>query len=131
MDLFEVKGILNANNMSRMKVRFCTKCAFSLDDGCNKCEKLFYDKPRSTFHQVKEDITTTSYVCMKKTNMIADLGCPNTVISANDAEVFANSLTEFQQDNLEYIEVKENFKFGPSGPFKCIRKLRFPIKKEP
>ena len=117
--------------MSRMKVRFCTKCAFSLDDGCNKCEKLFYDKPRSTFHQVKEDITTTSYVCMKKTNMIADLGCPNTVISANDAEVFANSLTEFQRDNLEYIEVKENFKFGPSGPFKCIRKLRFPIKKEP
>ena len=41
------------------------------------------------------------------------------------------SLTGFQRDNLEYIEVKENFKFGPSGPFKCIRKLRIPIKKEP
>jgi hypothetical protein len=59
---------------------------------------------------------------MKKTNMIADLGCPNTGISANDAEVFAKSLTEFQQDNLEYIEVKKNFKFGPSGPYKMYSK---------
>ena len=32
-----------------------------------------------------------------------------------------------QQKNLQYIRVDEKFKFGPSGPYKCSYKIRFPI----
>ena len=60
--------------------------------------------------------------------MIADIGCPNTVISVNDVKIFTSNLSKFQQEQLQVIKVAESFKFGPSGPYKCSQKLRFPIK---
>ena len=59
--------------------------------------------------------------------MIADIGCPNSVISSKDVDTFVRNLSQFQQENLEMISADEKFKFGPSGPFGCSEKLRFPI----
>ena len=41
---------------------------------------------------------------------------------------FRNNLNKFQQENLRIIEIDEKFKFGPSGPYRSIEKLRFPIR---
>jgi hypothetical protein len=59
--------------------------------------------------------------------MIADIGCPITVIGFEDVKKFIGNLSQYQQDNLEVHEVGENFKFGPSGPYRCSRKLKFTI----
>ena len=110
-------------------VKFCIKC--DQTDNCRSCEKLFSSKApfkSTSFIQVKEDFT--SFLVVKK-NMIADIGCPNTVIGEKDAENFQSCLTKFQRENLEYITVDDNFKFGLSGPYKCKTKLRFPIKNDP
>ena len=64
------------------------------------------------------------------TEMIADIGCPNTVIGEADVKRFVQNLSQFQQDNLEVIDADEKFKFGPSGPYKSIEKLRIPIQTE-
>ena len=60
--------------------------------------------------------------------MIADIGCPNSVINEEDKDVFIQNLSDFQQQNLVIVETEERFKFGPSGPYLCKRKLRFCIK---
>ena len=59
--------------------------------------------------------------------MIADLGCPNSVIGMKDEDSFIRNLSEYQRKHLQIISVDENFKFGPSGPFECKEKIRFPI----
>ena len=33
----------------------------------------------------------------------------------------------FQEENLKIIEVDEGFKFGPSGPYTCSKKIKIPI----
>ena len=62
--------------------------------------------------------------------MILDLGCPNSVISEKDKDLFIQNLSEFQQQNLVIVETDEKFKFGPSGPYSCRQKLRFCIQDE-
>ena len=59
--------------------------------------------------------------------MIADLGCPNSVLGSNDEEKFIKSLSKFQQENLEIVKVDEKVKFGPSKPYSCSHKIRFPM----
>ena len=95
------------------KVKFCIGCDKS--DECKSCEKLFSAKApleTTTFYQIEDDITC--FIAVKK-SMIADIGCPNSVISEEDADTFIACLTKFQQNNLEYKDVDEKFKFGPSG----------------
>ena len=106
--------------MKSNNVKFCEQSTCS--DKCDSCDKLFSSKVRkqsTTFHQLKN---ITCLVVTRKKRMIADLGCPNTVISEADEKSFQECLTIFQQDNLEYVEVDEKFKFGPSGPYKCSKK---------
>ena len=62
--------------------------------------------------------------------MIAIIGCPNSVIGEADVERFIKNLSQYQQDNLEMINVDEKFKFGPSGPYPCSKKMEIPIKTE-
>ena len=72
-------------------VKFCIKC--DQTDNCRSCEKLFSSKApfkSTSFIQVKEDFT--SFLVVKK-NMIADIGCPNTVIGEKDAKNFQSCLT--------------------------------------
>jgi hypothetical protein len=90
------------------------------------CDYIFKKKNLRTtsFHQMK-DIAT--YVTGKSSDMIADLGCPNSVIGRKDKENFMRHLSGQQRKNLHVVEVDENFKFGPSGPFRCKEKLRFQI----
>ena len=107
-------------------VRFCENCLPGFK--CVDCDKTFETKARNhttAFHQVKTDFTT--YVVKKSTHMIADLGCPNSVIGSKDVEEFIANLSEYQQSNLDVQAVDKNFKFGPSGPYRCYKKLRFPI----
>ena len=59
--------------------------------------------------------------------MILDLGCPNSVIGIKDKETFIQNLSQFQQKHISIVKTKEKFKFGPSGPYSCHEKLRFPI----
>ena len=96
---------------------------------CMFCDKTFDRRKRhqtTSVHQISNDITV--FQSENCTQMICDLGCPNTVIGIGDRGVFVSNLAEFQKERLETIQVDENFKFGPSGPFKCSEKLRFPIK---
>ena len=108
------------------KVMFCIRCMKGIE--CKSCDKTFDKQKRfqtTTVHQISTDITVYQTDC---TQMICDLGCPNTVIGIGDMDRFVSNLSEFQKERLETIEVDENFKFGPSGPFKCSEKLRFPIR---
>ena len=106
------------------KVRFCDMCT---EFKCKFCDKNFDPKKpheTTTFHQIEKDLTR---VDTKKAKMIVDLGCPNSVLGTCDVETFINCLSHYQQKHLEMIDVDENYKFGPSGPYKCTRKMRFPI----
>ena len=106
-------------------VRYCKMCEKKFK--CKLCDETFDDrKPLETtaYHQIKKDLTTFK---RNKATMIVDLGCPNSVIGACDVDIFKKSLSHFQQENLELLDVDENFKFGPSGPYKCYRKLRIPL----
>ena len=95
-------------------------------DSCDKCDDTFVKKNNltTTFYQMKD---TTSFVSGKSGDMIADLGCPNTVIGRKDVKNFIDNLSEELRDTIEVIKADENFKFGPSGPFKCTEKLRLKI----
>ena len=59
--------------------------------------------------------------------MIVDLGCPNSVLGVQDVEEFIKCLSQFQQEHMKFMHVDEKFKFGPSGPYKCSRKMKIPI----
>ena len=82
--------------------------------------------PTNSFHQIKHDISV--HIAENSTKMIADLGCPNSVISEDDVKTFIGSLSKFQREQLTTKKVEEHFKFGPSGPYKCKEKLNFPVK---
>ena len=82
--------------------------------------------PTNSFHQIKHDISV--HVAENSTKMIADLGCPNSVISEDDVKTFIGNLSKFQREQLTTKKVDEHFKFGPSGPYKCKEKLNFPVK---
>ena len=110
--------------MTDTRVRFCSNCLYS--NKCEQCDKTFKRRGSTSFHQIKEDFT--SFFTEKSSEMIADIGCPNSVMSADDVNSFIRNLSHFQQENLESVSVDENFKFGPSGPYKCKEKLRIPIK---
>ena len=88
-------------------------------DFCKETEEI------ENFEQIKADITC--FFQSGRSVMIADIGCPNTVISEEDTDNFLEHLNQFQQENLQYKEVDRKFKFGPSGPYDCNRKMTFPI----
>ena len=50
------------------------------------------------------------------------------MIGAKDVENFVRKLSKAQQEDLEVVPADDKFKFGPSGPFHCSEKLRFPIR---
>ena len=107
-------------------IQFCLKC--SSNSECNYCGKTLQVKKEiesTSFHQFKVDITC--FVSDSSTDMIVDIGCPNSVIGAKDEQVFKKSLSQFQQDNLRTQKVDSKFKFGPSGPYRCERTLLFPV----
>ena len=72
-----------------------------------------------------KDIFT--YLLRGSNDMIADLGCPNSVIGKKDEDNFVSNLSQYQKEHLQIVQVDENYKFGPSGPFQCREKIRFPI----
>lgn len=118
------------DKMRMKQVRFCIGCK---GDQCEKCAILSSRKQELethvesvTFHQIKTDITC--YVSENSREMIADIGCPNSVIGIKDVSNFKRGLSKFQLENLEVVDVDEKFKFGPSGPYRCSKKMRFPIK---
>ena len=107
-------------------VKFCDYCDNS--NTCKRCDKMFTNGkilPTTSFYQVEQDITVFQSGGSK--NMIVDLGCPNSVLSSRDENIFIQNLSKVQQKNLQYRKVDEKFKFGPSGPYKCSRKMKFPI----
>ena len=111
------------------KVKFCNTSDCGKRNECELCENVFRKRSTlrsTTVHHVKGDLV--NYVNKARDDMIADIGCPNSVISSKDVDIFVRNLSQFQQDNLEMISADEKFKFGPSGPFGCSEKLRFPIK---
>ena len=110
----------------KKKVKFCDH--LGKDNECKLCENNFEGKrtlSTTTVHQVKKDIV--SYVTENRDDMIVDIGCPNSVISSKDVSNFVKNLSIFQQKNIEMVPADDKFKFGPSGPFRCSEKLKFPI----
>ena len=59
-------------------------------DSCDKCDNTFVSKNNLTtsFYQMKD---TTSYVSGKSGDMIADLGCPNTVLGRKNVKNFIDN----------------------------------------
>ena len=110
------------------KVRFCNTNDCRIRNECKLCENTFIKRSKArstTVNHVKADIVCN--VSKERDDMIADIGCPNSVISSKDVQSFVKNLSQFQQDNMEIIKADEKFKFGPSGPFECTEKLKFPI----
>ena len=107
-----------------MDVKFSTKS--EKKDSCASCDNTFKseNKLNTTFIQMND---TTSYVSGKSGDMIADLGCPNTVLGRKDVKNFVDNLSEELRESVEVIKADENFRFGPSGPFKCTEKLRLKL----
>ena len=117
---------MTCRKVTDQKVKFCVHIN---GDKCNVCAhrtKRKYPLPINSFHQIKQDITV--FIAENETEMIVDIGCPNSVISVDDVRNFKSNLTKFQKENLQIRKVVESFKFGPSGPYKCSEKLRIPIK---
>ena len=107
-------------------VKFCFQC--SVKNKCKVHEKTFQldgENGSTSFHQLNTDITC--WFSESSTDMIADIGCPNSVIGVKDELIFRNSLSQFQQESLRIQKVDAKFKFGPSGPYKCEKRLSFPI----
>ena len=111
-------------------VRFCKMCNRGVKcDQCKFCDKYFDGKTNmrtTSFHQIGNDLSKRN---KDRAKMICDLGCPNSVIGAADVEIFRKSLLRYQQESIQLIEVDENFKFGPSGPYHCAQKIRIPIER--
>ena len=125
MDVPVASWYENEKENTDKRVRFCSKCDHRKT--CNNCDKTFNSRSNmntTAFHQMM-DITT--YLSGKSNVMIADLGCPNSVIGVKDEANFIRSLSSYQREKLEIVKVDEKYKFGPSGPFKCKEKLKFPI----
>ena len=118
---------MDSKKVTTGRVKFCKDCDYSYP--CKVCEKTFNGRlplQSTSCQQIKKDFTT--FYTENETDMIADLGCPTSVISKMDMNRFIRNLSKYQEINLEIVPVDENFKFGPSGPYKCHQKLRFPIK---
>lgn len=127
MDTQKRSVIFSRNRMADKTVKFCRKC--QKNSTCDECDKTFAKKRRlesTAYHQVKKDITV--YLTKKSKQMIVDLGCPTSVLGKEDLDIFIANLTEWQKNNLEMVEVDEKFRFGPSGPYGCSERIRFPIK---
>ena len=116
---------MNCRRRTDKHVQFCSKCEPGYK--CKVCDETFRKVKlhTTTFHQLKTDISV--YAVDKSNDMITDIGCPRSVIGRKDLDRFIGSLSKHQQDKLEIQEVDENFKFGPSGPYRCFRKIIFPI----
>ena len=109
-------------------VKFCNTNDCRNRNECELCRKMFEKKTKmesTLVHHLKNDIL--NYPVETSYDMIADLGCPNTVIGNKDVENFVKKLSKAQQENIEVVPADDNFKFGPSGPFHCSKKLKFPI----
>ena len=107
-------------------VKFCRNCTDC--NICEECDERFRRKEMfktTAVHVIKKDITGFS---TKKNGIIVDSGCPNSVMGSKDANEFMESMTEFQKEKLENLKDEENFNVGPSGPYGCTEKLRFPIR---
>ena len=100
-------------------------CVHFYGNKCVQCEQTPMKSETTTFYQFKKDIT--SYITVNSTEMITDIGCPNSVIGVNDVKNFKRNLSNSQQRNLQTLKVDENFKFGPSGHYNCSENLRFSI----
>jgi hypothetical protein len=114
----ETDKIMKNENRVEKIVRFCVHVG---GKQCNTCETM----PSTAFHQIQTDITC--FISEDSTCMIADIGCPNSVISNKDKVIFTRNLSKFQQQQIQMVKTQEKFKFGPSGPYSCAEKLRFPL----
>ena len=122
-----------SNSMSRRMetqkrkiVKFCRNC--SDQNQCVECDETFRRKKTfrtTTVHDITTDITA---FITEHSKMIVDLGCPNSVIGVKDVKMFTKNLSKYQQAKLESMKVEESFRFGPSGPYKCVERLEFPIR---
>ena len=111
----------------KMDVKNVTFCSVSENFECKLCDEHFEEKHphrNTTFHQIKHDLT--SYETDDAT-MVVDLGCPNSVLGKSDVQRFIKSLSHLQQENLQFVSAEDKFKFGPSGPYRCDRKMKIPI----
>ena len=101
----------------RKRVSFCVH---QRNHTCKNCENAFRREKsfeKTSYHQIQTDLTNIR--SRKSTRMIADIGCPNSVINEEDKDAFIQNLSDFQQKNLVILETEERFKFGPSGPYLC------------
>lgn len=118
------KPKMSYETVSDRKLVFCVHMN---SETCKLCDyRRKSPLPTNSFHQIKHDICV--HVAENSTKMIADLGCPNSVISEEDVKTFIQNLSTFQREHLTTKRVDEQFKFGPSGPYKCKEKLNFPVK---
>ena len=126
MDGKKIKMTSKCSRKTDLRVKFCEECVPGFK--CKVCDKTFETNGKfqtTSYHQLEKDFT--NFLVKKHVDMIADIGCPNTVIGNEDMKRFIENLSSYQQDNLEIHEVDENFKFGPSGPYRCFKRLKFPL----
>ena len=68
-----------------IRVHFCVKCVSG--NSCKVCDKTFEKNVTTSFHQLQRDIIT-SFTVNHSREMIADIGCPTSVIGRKDKDHF-------------------------------------------
>ena len=91
--------------ISDRRVKFCSFC--NGRNNCQRCENNIEGKGKmssTAFYQMKD---VACYISGTSNEMIADLGCPNSVIAMKDENNFVSNLSEYQRTNLEVVQVDE------------------------
>ena len=82
-------------NMTAKQVQFCENCVKGIR--CKFCDDTFVKIHTTSFHQ--HDVDITAFLADDSTDMIVDIGCPNSVIGAKDVNKFVKNLSKDQQEN--------------------------------
>ena len=86
---------MTCRTVTDQKVKFCVHI------NCKKCNvsenrtRRKSPLPINSFQQNKQDITV--FISENSTEMIVDIGCPNSVISVDGERHFKSNLTKFQK----------------------------------
>ena len=103
----------NTDRQLENKVRFCVHYG---NKPCKDCKT-------TAFHQIESDLTC--YISEDSTKMIADIGCPNTVISEEDETIFVQNLSKFQQQHLKRVRTEENLNLVQVGLINAMKSSDF------
>ena len=106
-------------------VKFCFQC--NVETKFDMCDEHFLVKRETATASYQLDMDITCLYSKSSTDMIGDTGSPMFLVGVKDEAVVKKNLSQFQQENFRTQNDDISFNFGSSGPYKCGKRLSFPI----